>query len=125
MESGLRGRNNASHHYGHQHYGRSLNGVRPKRPEQFLFRKIRMLIQNSVSMESGLRGRNNCSHGGGCGRSSSVSMESGLRGRNNLDLLQLLGICHAVSMESGLRGRNNGRTVDSAHLLLESQWSPA
>ena len=59
MESGLEGRNNP--HRGGLPANRSgrLNGVRPRRPEQWSFRSVRRAAAQLVSMESGLEGRNN------------------------------------------------------------------
>ena len=39
----------------------SLNGVRPRRPEQFRHGAVQRVTDLSVSMESGLEGRNNIS----------------------------------------------------------------
>ena len=61
----------------------SLNGVRPKRPEQLAWLCLGRLGRVSVSMESGLRGRNNQNTYKSAAPTGIVSMESGLRGRNN------------------------------------------
>ena len=59
MESGLRGRNNPF--WGQQLLVvlHCLNGVRPKRPEQWTKLWLVYRLYRNVSMESGLRGRNN------------------------------------------------------------------
>ena len=59
-----------------------LNGVRPRRPEQYA---------THVHVEGNLY----------------VSMESGLEGRNNLGVWTITMPGWEVSMESGLEGRNN------------------
>ena len=79
-----------------------LNGVRPRRPEQFHTEPGRHILDG-------------------------VSMESGLEGRNNPDVQRhpLLQV-QDVSMESGLEGRNNEKTAIFAVISdSESQWSPA
>ena len=103
MESGLEGRNNA-HGPGRRVARRyRLNGVRPRRPEQYT---------ESPRPDGG---------------PTSVSMESGLEGRNNFTLgRSILSTLMEVSMESGLEGRNNAQfqwLLDQRNRL--SQWSPA
>ena len=132
MESGLEGRNNTHNLLKGKAVVRSLNGVRPRRPEQCHGSARPLRGTPLVSMESGLEGRNNpCASPVGAphllglngvrprrpeqydtysGRKLDpgyVSMESGLEGRNNL-FGALPQERHAeVSMESGLEGRNN------------------
>ena len=59
MESGLEGRNNREGQEGRQPRHGRLNGVRPRRPEQFCDVGVRGVRRKIVSMESGLEGRNN------------------------------------------------------------------
>ena len=86
---------------------KGLNGVRPRRPEQSPLRGICVVRPQIVSMESGLEGRNNLSDGTVVEAEPVVSMESGLEGRNNTDVPQPRWMEKIVSMESGLEGRNN------------------
>ena len=58
MESGLDGRNNDEVLAHHSTFVRSLNGVRPRWPEQSPNRRS-CCSHAAVSMESGLDGRNN------------------------------------------------------------------
>ena len=60
-----------------------LNGVRPRRPEQFLYIGDNCLQLFCVSMESGLEDRNNIRSFIKNRKSLRVSMESGLEDRNN------------------------------------------
>ena len=59
MESGLEGRNNLDEIYYTAVEGLCLNGVRPRRPEQFGTIREGLEAVLMVSMESGLEGRNN------------------------------------------------------------------
>ena len=83
MESGLEDRNNAIGISVADLRTYSLNGVRPRRPEQSKHEEYSIIAISSVSMESGLEDRNNdevyLTHTDGM----SVSMESGLEDRNN------------------------------------------
>ena len=84
MESGLEGRNNRSSGYRARPVPRCLNGVRPRRPEQFGFGRLDLAAALTVSMESGLEGRNNARTVAAEWLAAlPVSMESGLEGRNN------------------------------------------
>ena len=58
MESGLEGRNNSRCGY-EVRSSRCLNGVRPRKPEQFTTDLETKVLNPVVSMESGLEGRNN------------------------------------------------------------------
>ena len=103
MESGLEGRNNAMRVSSTELKWSSLNGVRPRRPEQCRPARVVAQPERPVSMESGLEGRNNWmpEYRGGSG-------------------------ARLVSMESGLEGRNNPiRNYYDTRAYLESQWSPA
>ena len=59
MESGLEGRNNPAGWSPDSATRRGLNGVRPRRPEQYRLVVGHHRRKDSVSMESGLEGRNN------------------------------------------------------------------
>ena len=60
MESGLEGRNNGPKELVMLDRDESgLNGVRPRRPEQYDHQQDLARILAAVSMESGLEGRNN------------------------------------------------------------------
>ena len=59
MESGLEGRNNLGVASLVGGWRRCLNGVRPRRPEQWVFFGHEAWSAQDVSMESGLEGRNN------------------------------------------------------------------
>ena len=59
MESGLEGRNNDSIRISAVTLVFSLNGVRPRRPEQWIGERGWYEQVTPVSMESGLEGRNN------------------------------------------------------------------
>ena len=63
MDSGLEGRNNALITRRPSTGTSSLNGVRPRRPEQCLHRRHPPVTHPLVSMESGLEGRNNSGSG--------------------------------------------------------------
>ena len=82
MESGLEDRNNQPFSQMGVSTPSSLNGVRPRRPEQS--RSERPQIHTThVSMESGLEDRNNAVRPARAQRGVRVSMESGLEDRNN------------------------------------------
>ena len=103
MESGLDGRNNVPDPQDRRLTPHSLNGVRPRWPEQSVFLVVVPVLGLNVSMESGLDGRNNAM----CG---CVATE----------------VDHIVSMESGLDGRNNEDDPWSEETWAKaSQWSPA
>ena len=59
MESGLEGRNNRSRWPPSPRWRICLNGVRPRRPEQYGLMGKLDIDNMFVSMESGLEGRNN------------------------------------------------------------------
>ena len=61
MESGLEGRNNSAAQPPRSRSAGSLNGVRPRRPEQCDSLDVALARYLGVSMESGLEGRNNAS----------------------------------------------------------------
>ena len=123
MESGLRGRNNTPDSGETATPALCLNGVRPKRPEQWVGGDDRK-ISPRVSMESGLRGRNNVADVPDVAGGDFVSMESGLRGRNNHRARGRGVRAFPVSMESGLRGRNNpSRTASATATPLVSMES--
>ena len=62
MESGLEGRNNSTTSSSSKRSSTTgLNGVRPRRPEQFKSIGAQLARLKGVSMESGLEGRNNVS----------------------------------------------------------------
>ena len=99
----------------------SLNGVRPRRPEQC--RKA-CLTREVPHRLNGVRPRRPeqlfkdeySSH-----KKLAVSMESGLEGRNNPPAAAVYSrISVAVSMESGLEGRNNGPSISSIRLSTPS-----
>ena len=103
MESGLEGRNNIDRHVWPLAWASRLNGVRPRRPEQWVAPTHPHRTPQGVSMESGLEGRNNWQ-----------PIEP--------DLSQI----SQVSMESGLEGRNNGPAAQTCGGgYRKSQWSPA
>ena len=64
-------------------YGLSLNGVRPRRPEQSDGTVVEAEPVETVSMESGLEDRNNGAELRDDCVKLVVSMESGLEDRNN------------------------------------------
>ena len=105
--------------------GYCLNGVRPRRPEQFHLATHERLTQIRVSMESGLEGRNNGAQQSMSESVGDVSMESGLEGRNNRDVTHAETWDQVVSMESGLEGRNNLISMWRSPATWVSQWSPA
>ena len=106
MESGLEDRNNSQ--MGVSTPSRtSLNGVRPRRPEQSEVRDLKSQLYLNVSMESGLEDRNNLFSRRIESRHVVVSMESGLEDRNNPLGVDLYHDVSLVSMESGLEDRNN------------------
>ena len=59
MKSGLEGRNNLVRGIDAKHCLRSLNEVRPRRPEQLITCPEEQRHTYTVSMKSGLEGRNN------------------------------------------------------------------
>ena len=59
MESGLEDRNNYESNFPGAIDKFCLNGVRPRRPEQFYIEGPVMAVRTRVSMESGLEDRNN------------------------------------------------------------------
>ena len=83
MKSGLEGRNNVAPNQAPPFRERSLNEVRPRRPEQC--ETVSSVVAFDVV----------------------VSMKSGLEGRNNTCICQFLTCRAIVSMKSGLEGRNN------------------
>ena len=85
----------------------SLNGVRPRRPEQSGGERGFTTGDERVSMESGLEDRNNLNNPVHLCLLLAVSMESGLEDRNNLTGAVELLVASSVSMESGLEDRNN------------------
>ena len=133
MESGLEDRNNTSGPRRLSSASPGLNGVRPRRPEQYEAAELATSTWADVSMESGLEDRNNIAGpspqsppGAGlngvrprrpeqCRRhrlprrpNRPVSMESGLEDRNNLVAFSTgKDALACVSMESGLEDRNN------------------
>ena len=121
MESGLEGRNNsATSSSTRSPASHRLNGVRPRRPEQFQRHRRQARTRLGVSMESGLEGRNNSTKPAAPpGAARKVSMESGLEGRNNSLYLALRERGVPVSMESGLEGRNNWPTRQLVRRLLQ------
>ena len=62
MESGLEDRNNRPTRGQGMRLEKGLNGVRPRRPEQFITYYRLPVKRNWVSMESGLEDRNNPLH---------------------------------------------------------------
>ena len=102
MESGLEGRNNILELFKDEHSSHSLNGVRPRRPEQFCRTGPTGWPESSLN---GVRPR----------RPEQFDVVTEVEwGR--LD----------VSMESGLEGRNNASSVGSRSTSpSSSQWSPA
>ncbi len=82
MESGLEDRNNPPAPAGGGPGSRGLNGVRPRRPEQY-GRRENLRRGERVSMESGLEDRNNLIERHIRSSFRFVSMESGLEDRNN------------------------------------------
>ena len=107
MKSGLEGRNNPDRAGFWRALSFCLNEVRPRRPEQYVCERRRVLQAFRVSMKSGLEGRNNlvtkptvhvwrrclnevrprrpeqCDRPSPVHESGLVSMKSGLEGRNN------------------------------------------
>ena len=63
MESGLEDRNNRNCNEKVRILGYRLNGVRPRRPEQFDLQTWHLTRDQRVSMESGLEDRNNAESG--------------------------------------------------------------
>ena len=63
MESGLEDRNNDQSRAGRPKSCACLNGVRPRRPEQYANRPDAQHGGHRVSMESGLEDRNNLAEG--------------------------------------------------------------
>ena len=103
MESGLEDRNNPPVRLSSRLYtSHRLNGVRPRRPEQWEQVHEQEGEVYVVSMESGLEDRNNA------------------QGRPVVSSVRLL-----VSMESGLEDRNNCHTSAACSASCASQWSPA
>ena len=82
MKSGLEGRNNIVVTSA-EPPSKSLNEVRPRRPEQLLAARQPDTPFRPVSMKSGLEGRNNVGALVPGQRPAHVSMKSGLEGRNN------------------------------------------
>ena len=108
MESGLEGRNNEGLLTGRCRLPLSLNGVRPRRPEQSADSPPAGLDQVLVSMESGLEGRNNGGAGNGVAHCDRDRL-NGVRPRRPEQCAprDRRAAPHRVSMESGLEGRNN------------------
>ena len=103
MESGLEGRNNRIRDRGPSRCKRSLNGVRPRRPEQSAYARA-VTIRAAQSL-NGVRPRR--PEQLGAHRRTAASLDD-------------------VSMESGLEGRNNeSATFIPEPISFESQWSPA
>ena len=133
MESGLEDRNNKGDGENDDTEAISLNGVRPRRPEQYHAVQAGVLGEVLVSMESGLEDRNNTAmdprakhygarlngvrprrpeqsalNGDNTAVGTLVSMESGLEDRNNAEgTRSWVDNTTDVSMESGLEDRNN------------------
>ena len=102
MESGLEDRNNWPLGIRLLRGLLRLNGVRPRRPEQWVAAAV------------------------GFPRVLDVSMESGLEDRNNLHFQEVVAEqLNEVSMESGLEDRNNFPGMINSTSVAPSQWSPA
>ena len=98
----------------------SLNGVRPRRPEQFLAEQETVISAMQVSMESGLEGRNNSDYYVRHTNYKTVSLESGLEGRNNVGWA-----CLATRMASlnGVRPRRPEQSILGAWDAIHRFWS--
>ena len=103
MESGLEDRNNKHLRTAYGHGKCGLNGVRPRRPEQYGDGSGQRLRNGTVSMESGLEDRNNVRGDEYAAACWDVSMESGLEDRNNSEKLSRLE--HTSEGLNGVRPR--------------------
>ena len=83
MKSGLEDRNNSRRTTTATAKNRSLNEVRPGRPEQSRFADLEDAGNLRVSMKSGLEDRNNPAKARELELVGIVSMKSGLEDRNN------------------------------------------
>ena len=127
MESGLEDRNNLKITNQIEGAVPGLNGVRPRRPEQFVAGVGVAYAVRTVSMESGLEDRNNRALWRALAVAARVSMESGLEDRNNASSAAVHVDIHAGRL-NGVRPRRPEQSVREWGYRMPrraSQWSPA